>query len=82
MPRVLRGGAALLLGGLAFASGTAAPRAAAQKPQAPAEFRWGGDPEGGYPYVEADPSDPSRVVGFDVEIANLIEGSASAIGDR
>jgi len=35
-------------------------------------FRWAGDAEGGAPYVEADPADPSRVVGFDVEIAELI----------
>jgi polar amino acid transport system substrate-binding protein len=36
------------------------------------ELRWAGDAEGGAPYVEADPADPSRVVGFDVEIAELI----------
>ncbi|HET9468739.1 MAG TPA: ABC transporter permease subunit, partial [Vicinamibacterales bacterium] len=35
-------------------------------------FRWAGDAEGGAPYVEADPADPSRVVGFDVEVAELI----------
>ncbi len=35
-------------------------------------LRWAGDAEGGAPYVEADPSDPSRVVGFDVEVAALI----------
>jgi polar amino acid transport system substrate-binding protein len=35
-------------------------------------LRWGGDAEGGAPFVEADPSDPSRVRGFDVEIAGLI----------
>jgi len=35
-------------------------------------FRWAGDPEGGAPFVEADPADPTRVVGFDVEIAELI----------
>src|SRR5262247_2519107 len=40
--------------------------------QSPPELRWGGDAEGGAPYVEADPSDPSRVVGFDVEIAQLL----------
>ena len=37
-----------------------------------AELRWGGDAEGGAPFVEADPADPSRVVGFDVEIARLL----------
>jgi polar amino acid transport system substrate-binding protein len=41
------------------------------------ELRWGGDAEGGAPFVEADPSDPSRVVGFDVEIARLL---AEALG--
>lgn len=35
-------------------------------------LRWGGDAEGGAPFVEADPQDPSRLVGFDVEIAELI----------
>ena len=38
----------------------------------PSELRWGGDAEGGAPYVVADPADPSRVVGFDVEIAQLL----------
>ncbi len=33
---------------------------------------WGCDPEGGAPYAEADPSDPSRQVGFEVDIANLV----------
>jgi polar amino acid transport system substrate-binding protein len=33
---------------------------------------WAGDPEGGAPYVEADPLVPDRVVGFEVEIADLI----------
>ncbi|MBV9880778.1 MAG: ABC transporter permease subunit [Gemmatirosa sp.] len=35
-------------------------------------FRWGGDAEGGAPFVEADPADPSKVRGFDVEIAGMI----------
>src|SRR5678816_3450385 len=41
------------------------------------ELRWGGDAEGGAPFVEADPRDPSRVVGFDVEVAQLL---ASGLG--
>ena len=32
-------------------------------------LRWGGDSEGGAPFVEADPSDPAKVSGFDVEVA-------------
>jgi polar amino acid transport system substrate-binding protein len=39
---------------------------------APTELRWAGDAEGGAPFVEADPSHPDQVVGFDVEIATLI----------
>ena len=35
-------------------------------------LRWGGDAEGGAPFVEADPKQPDRVVGFDVDIAALI----------
>ena len=35
-------------------------------------FRWGGDAEGGAPFVEADPSDPAKARGFDVEIAELM----------
>lgn len=34
-----------------------------------AEFRWGGDAEGGAPFCEADPNDPSKLRGFDVEVA-------------
>ena len=33
---------------------------------------WGGDAEGGAPFVEADAANPSRVRGFDVEIAERI----------
>jgi polar amino acid transport system substrate-binding protein len=36
------------------------------------ELRWGGDAEGGAPFVEADPRDPSLVAGFDVEVAGLL----------
>lgn len=38
----------------------------------PPVLRWGGDAEGGAPFVEADPADPSRVRGFDVEVAGRI----------
>ena len=40
-------------------------------------LRWGGDAEGGAPYVEADANDPTKVRGFDVEIAELL---AKAMG--
>jgi polar amino acid transport system substrate-binding protein len=48
---------------------------AAQDP--PTELIWAGDSEGGAPYVEADPSHPDRVIGFEVEIADLL---ARALG--
>ncbi len=48
-------------------------------PSPPPVLVWGGDAEGGAPYVEADPSDPSRVRGFDVEVAETI---ARGLGRR
>jgi polar amino acid transport system substrate-binding protein len=38
----------------------------------PRVLRWAGDPEGGAPFVEADPARPDRLVGFDVEVAALL----------
>ena len=43
------------------------------------ELVWGGDAEGGAPFVEADPANPSRVRGFDVEVAERI---ARGLGRR
>ena len=40
--------------------------------QSPAELRWGGDAEGGAPFVSADPASPDRVIGFEVDVAELI----------
>ncbi|MFL6278475.1 MAG: ABC transporter permease subunit [Vicinamibacterales bacterium] len=42
-----------------------------------AQLVWAGDPEGGAPFVEADPADPNKVTGFDVEIAELIAKGVS-----
>ena len=50
----------------------AASTAIAASSQPSIELRWAGDPEGGAPFVEADPNDPDKLVGFDVEIADLI----------
>ena len=57
---------------IAFATLVAGACARHGAPAATAVLRWGGDAEGGAPFVEADPADPSRVRGFDVEIAGLI----------
>lgn len=53
--------------------------AAAADAQTPQPLRWGGDAEGGAPFVEANPADPSIVAGFDVEIAELV---AARLGRR
>lgn len=51
----------------------AQPQAQAAAPTSLAKpFRWGGDAEGGAPFVEADAADPTKVRGFDVEISELI----------
>ena len=60
--------AALCLLFLFARPGPAAPRGAPE----PKVFLWGGDAEGGAPFVEADPRDPSVVRGMDVEIAGVI----------
>ncbi len=45
----------------------------------PPPLRWGGDAEGGAPFIEARASDPSTVEGFDVEVAALL---AQGLGRR
>ncbi|MSO45806.1 MAG: transporter substrate-binding domain-containing protein [Acidobacteria bacterium] len=47
--------------------------------QSTGELRWGGDAEGGAPFVEADPQDPTRQVGFDVEVAGLLARELSRV---
>jgi polar amino acid transport system substrate-binding protein len=55
--------------GLALALAAAGAIAlGAQQP----ELRYGGDAEGGAPFMEADPRNPSRVVGFEVDIAEMV----------
>lgn len=44
-----------------------------------AVLRWGGDAEGGAPFVEADPNHPAELRGFDVEVAAEI---ARGLGRR
>src|SRR5229473_1761274 len=66
-------GLACVLVGVAAAGATMdlhRPLRAAQ--ETPRELRWAGDPEGGAPFVESSPTDPDTLVGFDVEIADLI----------
>jgi polar amino acid transport system substrate-binding protein len=51
----------------------------AQGPPPDSVLIWGGDAEGGAPFVEADPANPLRVRGFDVEVAERI---ARGLGRR
>src|SRR6185369_4344033 len=37
-----------------------------------APLRWGADLQGGAPYAYQDPANPSRLVGFEVEIADAL----------
>ena len=69
----------VLLAALPALPGALAGEARGQPDPPPRTLRWGGDAEGGAPFVEADPSDPSRVRGFDVEVAGEI---ARGLGRR
>lgn len=42
-------------------------------------LRWGGDVQGGEPYAFQDPTDPTRLVGFEVELATAL---AARLGVR
>lgn len=51
----------------------ASPAPAQPGTQASAQpFVWAGDTEGGAPFVQADPVNPDRLEGFDVEVAELL----------
>jgi polar amino acid transport system substrate-binding protein len=54
----------------------------AAQDRTPRVLVWGGDAEGGAPFVEADPADPSRVRGFDVEVAERIAHGLGRPGAR
>ncbi len=44
-------------------------------------LRWGGDAEGGAPYSFPDPEDPSRLIGFEVDIASEL-GRRLGVGQQ
>ena len=45
---------------------------ALERIQSSGVLRWGGDQQGGEPYVFEDPTHPGRLVGFEVELADAI----------
>ena len=61
------------------AAGRAAADDALARLHARGTLRWGGDMQGGEPYVFQDPRDRRRLAGFEVEIA---EGLARRLGVR
>src|SRR5688572_13701494 len=53
-------------------SATASAGAAMARIRAAGTLRWGADTQGGEPHVYPDPADPSRVIGFEVDLAGAI----------
>jgi polar amino acid transport system substrate-binding protein len=43
-----------------------------QRPLPVNSFRWGADREGGGPYIYPDPNEPSRAIGFEVDLADAL----------
>jgi polar amino acid transport system substrate-binding protein len=63
---------ALLLLGVACSSDASRGGDALARIRARGELVWGGDIQGGEPYVFEDPENPERLIGFEVEIADGI----------
>jgi polar amino acid transport system substrate-binding protein len=57
---------------LLCAAGAARADDSLAQARARGEFRWAGDLQGGEPYVFRDPKDPTKLVGFEVEIARSL----------
>jgi polar amino acid transport system substrate-binding protein len=53
----------------------AVPEQPAEAPEAKApstELLWGGDAQGGAPYIFQDPTDPNHLIGFEVDLADAL----------
>lgn len=57
---------------------SAAPGDTLERVSHGAELRWGADAQGGAPYVFFDPMEPNHLVGFEVELAELLAGRLGA----
>ncbi len=53
-----------------------------EKVRSRGELRWGGDLQGGEPFVYEDPSDRTRLIGFEVEIADALARQLGAKRER
>lgn len=68
------GAAALWSGHVAGAEAERGQVARADWPSQPRPLRWAADAEGGAPYIFKDPKDPSRNIGFEVDLAEALAG--------
>jgi polar amino acid transport system substrate-binding protein len=73
---------AALLGLCVWALGPAARADGLADVRARGELVWGGDLQGGEPYVFEDPRDPSHIVGFEVDIAAAVARRMALSGAR
>lgn len=66
--------ALIILCGLSLAQADGEPPAPTglERVRASKALHWAGDSQGGAPYVFQDPMDPNRLVGFEVELAELV----------
>jgi polar amino acid transport system substrate-binding protein len=62
----------LVLVGLLLSCGGRGGGSALERIKRAGVLRWGGDVQGGEPYVFEDPKQPGRLVGFEVEIAGAL----------
>jgi polar amino acid transport system substrate-binding protein len=63
---------------LVLCAGGEAPEGALERVKSSKALHWAGDSQGGAPYVFQDPMDPNRLVGFEVELAELVAGKLGA----
>src|SRR5579872_1167828 len=71
--------AVTLLAGLMLVGQCRTGTAAENPADSDATLRWGGDQEGGGPYIFSRDDDPTRVVGFEVDLADAL---ARQLGER
>jgi polar amino acid transport system substrate-binding protein len=68
----------VLLIGLVLSSTAAASESGLARVKKAGVLRWGGDEQGGEPYVFEDPDHEGRLIGFEVEIAEALAKSLGA----
>jgi polar amino acid transport system substrate-binding protein len=72
MRRAVRAARALAPWLVALATPAALAEDSLQAVKARGELSWGGDSQGGAPYVFQDPMEPNRLIGFEVDLADAL----------